>query len=99
MLGMNFDLIRSVTLNFVRSETLTILQTYTGGEMHTVTGMIHFVRYPEVMTCVVFVSGYILQEMKFDWNTLFSMDYGTGPFTRFMHGLCSMSRYDTITCR
>ena len=44
-------------------------------------------------------TGWISQEMKFDWDTMFTMSYGKGPFTGMMTSLCTRPAYDTVTCR
>lgn len=65
------------------SESVTIGQTDRGAEVITSTDLVKM-KFD--------------QEMKFDWNTKFIMDYGTSPFSGQMHVICEKPSYHIILC-
>jgi len=55
-------------------------------------------RGAEVITSTDLVQMKFDQEMKFDWNTNFSMEYGTSPFSGVMYVICQKPEYHSILC-
>ena len=80
---------------------MTIGQTDRGAELITSTGIVTHPGYSsdnyQVLSDLVKMK--FDQEMRFDWNTHFSMDYGTSPFSGLMHVICEKPSYHEILCR
>jgi len=47
---------------------------------------------------MITVTDYISQPMRFDWDKSFDCDYGTGPYTGVIHGICNKPNFRTINC-